>query len=73
MRNRNLKPSNSALDALALSHGDFTVSEVYCEVHMKRVRFIFFRCPTLVKKRKTSFSISLPGSKFTISLIHLKT
>ena len=29
----------------------------------------FFLCPMLVTRQKTSFSISLLGSKFTISLI----
>ena len=28
----------------------------------------FFPCPTLVTRRKTSFSISLPSSKLTISI-----
>ena len=33
----------------------------------------FFLCPTLVTRRKTSFSVSLPSSKLTISLILLCT
>ena len=69
-------------DALPLSHRDSTVSEVYYEVHMTRFLHTarisssiphegseFFLCSTLVTGRKTSFSISLQGSKLTISLI----
>ena len=69
-------------DALPLSHRDSTVSEVYYEVHMTRVLHTarisssiphedseFFLCSTLVTGRKTSFSISLQGSKLAISLI----
>ena len=33
----NLRPSDLHSDALPLSHRDFTVSEVYYEVHMTRV------------------------------------
>ena len=33
----------------------------------------FFLCPTLVTRRKTSFFISLPSSKLTISLIFPST
>ena len=33
---------------------------------------IFFLCPTLVTRRKTSFSLSLPSSKLTISLFYLQ-
>ena len=29
----------------------------------------FFLCPTLVTRKKTSFSVSLPSSKLTIPLI----
>ena len=69
-------------DALPLSHRDSTVSEVYYEVHMTRFLHTarissliphegseFFLCSTLVTGRKTSFSISLQGSKLTISVI----
>ena len=31
----------------------------------------FFLCPTLVTRQKTSFSISLPSPKLTISLISI--
>ena len=31
----------------------------------------FFLCPTLVTRRKTSFFISLPSSRFTITLISI--
>ena len=69
-------------DALPLSHRDSTVSEVFYEVHMTRFLHTarissliphegseFFLCSTLVTGRKTSFSISLQGSKLTISVI----
>ena len=36
---------------------------------MKNRTSIFFLCPTLVTRRKTSFYISLPSSKLTICLI----
>ena len=34
--------------------------------------FPFFLCLTLVTRRKTSFSLSLPSTKLTISLFHLQ-
>ena len=35
-------------------------------------KFPFFLCTTLVTRRKTSFSLSLPSTKLTISLFHLQ-
>ena len=34
--------------------------------------FPFFLCTTLVTRRKTSFSLSLPSTKLAISLLHLQ-
>ena len=42
--------------------------------HLKTLVILYgykFLCPTLVTKRKTSFFISLPSSKLTISLISI--
>ena len=39
----------------------------------KDVFFLFFLCSTLVKRLKTSFSISLPSSNLTISLIQFSS
>ena len=40
MRNRTPRPSDSVLRALPLSHREFTVNEVYYEVHVTRVLHI---------------------------------
>ena len=70
-------------DVLPLSHRKSTVSKVYHQVHMTHVLHTagisnvdsimgnFFLCPTLVTRWKRSFSIFLPSSKLTISLILL--
>ena len=87
MRNRTSDLQIPHSDALLLSHRDSSVSKVYYEVRMTRVLHtarisnvdsvmflglrIFFFCPILVTRRKTSFFISLPSSKFTISLISI--
>ena len=61
-------------DALPLSHSDSTTSKVYREVHLtcvlhtariSNVDGVVF--VMLMTRRKTSFSISLPSSKLTIS------
>ena len=63
-------------DALPLSHSDSTMSKVYREVHLtcvlhtariSNVDGVVF--VMLMTRRKTSFSISLPSSKLTISFI----
>ena len=63
-------------DALPLSHSDSTVSKVYHEVHLtcvlrtariSNVDGVVF--VMLMTRRKTSFSISLPSSKLTISVV----
>ena len=63
-------------DALPLSHSDSTMSKVYREVHLTRVLHtarisnvdgvVFL---LLMTRRKTSFPISLPSSKLTISVV----
>ena len=76
------RTSDLRSDALLLSHRDSTVSEVYYEVHMTRVLHTarismsswgleMFSLSHARDKTQTSFSISLPGSKLTISLILL--
>ena len=63
-------------DALPLSHSDYTMSKVYREVHLtcvlhtariSNVDGVVF--VMLMTRRKTSFSISLPSSKLTISVV----
>ena len=63
-------------DALTLSHSDYTVSKVYHEVHLtcvlhtariSNVDGVVF--VMLMTRRKTSFPISLPSSKLTISVV----
>ena len=63
-------------DALPLSHSDYTVSKVYHEVHLtcvlhttriSNVDGVVF--VMLMTRRKTSFSVSLPSSKLTISVV----
>ena len=63
-------------DALPLSHSDSTTSKVYREVHLtcvlhtariSNVDGVVF--VMLMTRRKTSFSISLPSSKLTISVV----
>ena len=58
MRNRTSDLLIPRSDAAPLSHKDSTVSVVYYEAHMTRVRpVLFFLYSTLVTRRKTSFSI----------------
>ena len=63
-------------DALPLSHSDSTTSKVYREVHLtcvlhtariSNVDGVVF--VMLMTRRKTSFSVSLPSSKLTISVV----
>ena len=63
-------------DALPLSHSDSTMNKVYREVHLtcvlhtariSNVDGVVF--VMLMTRRKTSFPISLPSSKLTISVV----
>ena len=51
-------------DALPLSPRESTAGEIYYEAHMTHGDSEFFFCATLMTRRKTSLSISLPSVCF---------
>ena len=85
MRNRTSDLRIPHSDALPLSHRDSTVSEAYYKVHMTRVlhtarisnvdsiMFVDRNKTRSWQDKKTSIFVSLPSSKFTISLISIIT